>query len=650
MARAFQSLSYILLLFILCLGCFLVGRPTSVCAQPESVNGGSNHEPRVWKLKFKGNDTFKDLVLRSAIALKDASFIQKTFSRYKKMPPLNERDVRIETIRLRQYYQRRGFDDVKVSYTIEAGPKPWLKTVTFTIQEGAPITVQDITYRINADSATRETISNSNSYRKLLDRHQFREGKRYAIIHRPDVEGRFSDVLQNLGYAHTSVDIKAKVDSVFNAAEVSISLNPGPRSYLENIKVEGNETISKKYIIRYSGLRKGDRFELDELESAQRLLVNHHLIRFTTINIPTQDVDSTLNLNLRVRERSLRSITATTGYSLEEKLRGSLSWTHRNVAGLGHEYSVNMRASFLEQRFGMDYIFPYVFNSKSKVILTPFAEHLLESNYELVRYGITNSFVYQHNPNITSSAAYQLTRNYEVSTAANPEALDDTLEYNISAIQLNGIYGQQSLRNQEGWVVQPFVEISGFATSATFNFQKMSLDVRRYAKVTDKLTLAGRVQGSTIFASSQDSLPRNIRIYSGGTNSVRGWSRNMLGPKQAQLDQQGRFSRFNPVGGRALFAFNSEIRRNIESLIPGITLATFLDGGQVWHEVSSIGNRPLQFGVGGGIRYQSPIGPVRLDLAYKLNPTQKDLNKYRGNDYGNQLARWGIHISIGQAF
>ena len=58
----------------------------------------------------------------------------------------------------------------------------------------------------------------------------------------------------------------------------------------------------------------------------------------------------------------------------------------------------------------------------------------------------------------------------------------------------------------------------------------------------------------------------------------------------------------------------------------------------------------IQFGVGGGIRYESPIGPIRVDVGYKLNPTREDLNQFATVDNGSKWDRWGLHFSIGQAF
>lgn len=99
-----------------------------------------------------------------------------------------------------------------------------------------------------------------------------------------------------------------------------------------------------------------------------------------------------------------------------------------------------------------------------------------------------------------------------------------------------------------------------------------------------------------------------------------------------------------------MVGFNVEIRQDLDMLLEGLGMAVFLDGGQVWGSRGSPADRPIQFGAGGGFRYLSPIGPLRIDVGYKLNPTAQDLNRYGGVDHGNAWDRIGIHFSIGQAF
>ena len=174
--------------------------------------------------------------------------------------------------------------------------------------------------------------------------------------------------------------------------------------------------------------------------------------------------------------------------------------------------------------------------------------------------------------------------------------------------------------------------------------------MRKFTSMGDYVVFAKRVYLSGIYYAENDSLPSDIRTYNGGTNSVRGWNRNELGPKRPTFDENDEFLRYVPVGGRATINFNAEFRFDLNDLIKGLGISTFLDGGQVWRNFNDIGTSPIQYGLGGGIRYQSPIGPVRVDVAYKLNPTDEDLRIYQGQNYGNKWSRWGLHFSIGQAF
>jgi outer membrane protein insertion porin family len=267
----------------------------------------------------------------------------------------------------------------------------------------------------------------------------------------------------------------------------------------------------------------------------------------------------------------------------------------------------------------------------------------------LFRAGVTNSFIYRYNKNLTSSAAYEYTKNQELSRQFNTSLPDTTLEYDLSSFRLSAYYGQGFGRQQEGWVIQPSAEASGLFGMATFRFQKLSLDVRRFTRLSNSTILATRVQSGGLFNAPTDSLPNNIRFYLGGTNSVRGWYRQELGPKRARTDSAG-FVEYVPRGGRAMFGFNIEMRQELNFLIDGFGMAAFLDGGQIWETFRQLDTRPIQFGVGGGLRYQSPIGPVRVDIGYKINPTDDDLNRYRGRDFGSAWDRLGIHFSIGQAF
>lgn len=619
----------------------------SVDAQDRSED--PERPPQVWRISFEGNTTYTAMVLKNQITTEAPGIGRKMKFWNKTGFKLNEKDVKRDVIRIRNYYHRRGFINVEVGYRVETKNKKWKKEVFFIIKENNPIRIKKVEYEIKGDGKNVRQIWESRDFIRAQSQHSYQQGNRYEMIKEPEVVGKFSNVMKNMGYAYVEVNSDAAIDSLALSADVSIQANLGPRTYIDSIKVEGIKTVDKDYVLREASLERGEQYSLKKLQEAQKELFNHHLFRFATISIPDQPRDSTLNLLMRIRENEQRSVELLAGSGTEDKLRGQASWTHRNVAHRGHRFSMTARGSFIEQYVNVGYQFPYVYNTKSSIIISPFGQHLLESNYELLRAGITNSFIYQYSQNLTASATYEFTKNQELSRQRDISLPDTTLEYDLSSLQLTGYYSQGYGRQREGWVIQPYLETSGFFGFASFSFQKLSADIRRFTRLSSSTMLATRVQGGGLFQTSSDSLPNNIRFYLGGTNSVRGWYRQELGPKRVRVDSAG-FNDYVTLGGRAMFGFNVEIRQELGFLINGLGMAAFLDGGQIWETFARIRRRPVQFGVGGGLRYQSPLGPVRVDIGYKVNPTDQDLDIYQGTNHGSAWNRIGIHFSIGQAF
>jgi len=603
----------------------------------------------VWSIEFEGNENYSNIVLRNVIATERPNLLRKLFRRYGDYR-FNETELRRDRIRIMRYYERRGYSDVDVQFEVQERDKEWKKDVIFRIVEGEPIRITRSELVIDADSATKEELRGNDEFMNHIRGQEFAEGNLYQTIRKPDVEGRFIEAMQNQGYPWPQISVDAEIDSLAKTAEVQVIATPGTKSYFSTFTVEGDLSVPERIVLRQTGIKEGDVYDRRKLQEAQRQIFNHHLFRFATINIPEQEQDSTLETRIRVRENPLRSVQASIGFGREELLRGQLTWQHRNISGTGHRLGFTGRGSFIEQRLGADYLIPYVFNNRSSFVSSPFGQRRVEPAFEIIRGGITNSLIYQIERNKTASMSYEFSINEELSRQEGADLPDNVLGYNVSSLIFSGYYAQELARDPRGWVIQPSAEFSGTFGEASFRFQKLTLDVRNYQQITGSTTLAGRINTGTIFYAQDDDLPSNIRFFAGGTNSVRGWSRQNLGPKRPYFDDEGQFDRFVPTGGRSLLNVNLELRQQLSFLISGLGVATFIDGGQVWESLRTVQDRPVQFGAGGGIRYQSPIGPIRVDVAYKLNPTDEDLNIYMGEDYGGDWSRIGIHFSIGQAF
>jgi outer membrane protein insertion porin family len=609
----------------------------------------TERDPIVWKVSFEGNENFSRMVLREIIAADSPSLIQKVLRKYSDFR-LSETELRRDRIRLMRYYERRGYQNVSVEFEIITRRKEWQREVVFHVREGDPVMIHSSEIVIDAVDEIKEEIRETRDFERALARHEFREGERYQTLRTADVEGRFLQVLENQGFAWPEIEIETEIDSVTNRADIKIIARPNDKSYFSSITIEGDLSVPERILLRETNIREGGLYSRNKMQDAQRQIFNHHLFRFATVTLPEQARDSDLDVLIRVREHPQRSVQATIGFGREEYLRGQLSWQHRNISGTGHRFGASGRASFIEQRISTNYLVPYVFNPRSSNVTTLFGVHKLEPSFELFQAGLSNSLIYQLRRNATASASYEFSINEELSRDPDVSLPDTVLNYQVSSLSLSGYYSEGLSREPRGWVVQPFIEFSGTFKEATFTFQKISLDVRRYTQISRSTTLAARINTGKIFYEENRNLPSNILFFTGGTNSVRGWSRQSLGPSRPTFTDSGEFNTYVPTGGRAIFNFNLELRQQLTGIIPNLGLAAFIDGGQVWDDIENLGDRPIQFGAGGGIRYQSPIGPVRVDVGYKVNPTDEDLNIFNGEDFGSRWSRIGIHFSIGQAF
>jgi outer membrane protein insertion porin family len=605
---------------------------------------------RVWKVFFEGNETHPDIVLQEVVANESVSWLRRRQFWRRNGELFSETEARRDVIRLERFYQRRGFPDVRVDVEVEEGGKPWRRHVRFHIHEGRPIVINEFNYTIQAPDDRVEELTSTRAFSRLITRNPMAEERRFESIRLSDTEGAFLSYLQDMGHAFAKATVETHIDSVGYVASVQVTLDPGPLSWFGFMHVEGQETVSEDLIRRESGISEGQVYSRKAISRAQQEIFSHHLFRFITISIPEQPRDTTVELSVRVREHPLRSIQLLAGAGTEEIVRAGVTWMHRNPFGNAHSFTFSARASFIEQRASIDYLVPYIFNTFSSFIFSSFGQRLDEPGYRLYRAGATNSFVYQYSQQLAGTLSYEFTRNEEILKDRSFVFRDSTQLYNQSVIRFTGYFNESTLERGEGWAIRPFYEISGFLNTGTLQYQRISLDLRRFLDLSRTSQIALRANSGLLFTDDPGDLPSNIRYYLGGTNSVRGWGRNSLGPQRPSFNADGVFSGYIPNGGRLNLSFNTEWRQDLPFIYRHFGIALFFDGGQVWRSYADFDPADFRFGVGGGLRYQSPIGPVRFDVGYKINPDDVDLGRYNGQDFGGRLARWGFHFSIGQAF
>jgi outer membrane protein insertion porin family/translocation and assembly module TamA len=170
------------------------------------------------------------------------------------------------------------------------------------------------------------------------------------------------------------------------------------------------------------------------------------------------------------------------------------------------------------------------------------------------------------------------------------------------------------------------VALAGSYLGSQASFVRSQMETAWYFNWPPPTTIAVAARlGLATPLGTSTSLPSQERFYAGGSSTIRGYPQDKVGP----LDANG-----NPLGGNALLIANAEWRVPLWRWLSGVA---FLDVGAVTPDVSQLDASAFKTGVGGGLRIATPIGPIRFDAGYALNPIEN-------------TGRWQFYIAIGHAF
>jgi outer membrane protein assembly factor BamA len=255
----------------------------------------------------------------------------------------------------------------------------------------------------------------------------------------------------------------------------------------------------------------------------------------------------------------------------------------------------------------------------------------------------------------------------------------------FGAITISGVRARVNsvLDPSAGSVAQvTLVHASRYVLSDTlYEFNRGELEVSKYYPLSRRTVLAWRIRGGTIlsqrlnlFVQSVKFVPPDQRFYAGGPNSVRGFARNELGPRVYVTDSievQGTDTtygtpRASPTGGNTVFTANVELRVPSPIFPERVRLGLFVDVGQVWERGDTLTTvSGLRVTPGLGLRFITPLGPVRLDAAYNgypqepgplyfLSSTDKSLTATGRTVHpglpGGFWRRVVVQFAVGQAF
>ena len=308
---------------------------------------------------------------------------------------------------------------------------------------------------------------------------------------------------------------------------------------------------------------------------------------------------------------------------------------------------------------------PRAFGTTADLLVTAFLEQSIRSSFDLRRRGLHAEWRRALGPRVAVSGGYLFDQNELFNERFNPadEPLIDRLFPQIRLSAFSGTAVRDSrddpFEPTRGTLVSVDTKTAGRRIGSEVGFAKTLMQgflYRRVAGSRDVVFAGGirvglaagfprdavvidaagnpvtRPDGEPLTTEVQD-LPASERFFAGGATTVRGFALDRLGD-EATIDQDG-----FPQGGNGLIILNTELR---VPLWGNVGAVAFLDAGNVYETVGDMDLGRLRGGAGFGVRYRSPIGPIRVDLGFKLD--QREFPN------GTREGRTALHVSIGQAF
>lgn len=423
-----------------------------------------------------------------------------------------------------------------------------------------------------------------------------------------------------------SLDVKPAVipDRAAKTVTVRYTIETGGEATFGPLTIKGDTRVKEEAILRFVKWKEGECYNRSDLEATENALIKSRLFSVARIDVPEQaDENGAAPVTLTVKDRKHRTVTAGGRYATDTGVGVNAGWEHRNMRGLGHKLKTEAAVSELGYDANASYEVPFFRSDNQKLTVSGAVAREETDAYDSSNITGLASVTRQMTPALSAGAG----GGFRLSEVTQD---GDTEEFGLVYIPLFAEYDTRDnvLNASKGRFARvsaaPYFDVSGSGTG----FIVVNGVAQTY--FTDdnlplKPTLALRTAAGIISGASLGDVPADIRYYSGGGGSVRGYAYQAIGPKDASG---------NPTGALNMAEAGAELRLRFTETIGG---ALFFEGGGLSQDGIPFEGTDFFWGAGGGLRYYSPVGPVRFDVGVPLRDIKGE-------------SAYQIYVSLGQAF
>ena len=572
---------------------------------------------RIEKLRIVGNNKFSDRELFKLLELRQDSLLG--FLSSKRNYSIEKLSASLEA--LTSFYLDRGYINFEIdSHDVAISQNKQDIFVTISITEGEPYAFGKVELDDTQQYITKEDFNAVRPHSgEPFSRHQ-------VLLARSALESK----LTNIGFAFCSVNAMPELDNERKLVDFTFVVDPGPKVYVRQVNVRGNQSTRDEVIRREMRQIEGAVYSAKDIRRSRERI--QRLGYFDEVKIETPAVPGTLDqvdINVTVQERSTGNFMFGVGYAGADGVLLQAEINRENLFGSGRELKFKVNQSSIEQVYEVSYTNPYF--TKEGISLGYFVE------YENIDTAETTSADYESNSSlfgvrtkipVTEFNSLDLSLGFEqlelegTTTTPTEYSLFITDHPSSENLILSGGVTKDTRDSiffpQKGYLRRALFAFTG--PGSDLEYYKVTLRGRWYRPLGDNLTLNIRgVAGYGDGYGDLDKLPFFRNYYVGGTGTVRGYSPRSLGPRASDsLDDS--------LGGSKRINATTELYFPVPGLDDSKNqrLSFFIDAGQVYGSNQSIDLAQLRYSTGITFHWFTAVGPMSLSYAMPFNDELTD--------------------------
>jgi len=497
-----------------------------------------------------------------------------------------------------------GYYQPVITATLERTADGWI--AQYRIDPGPPLKIATVDVQILGEGGSDPV------FQQVLAKAPFAPGQ---VLDQAQYE-QFKQNLESLaaerGYFEARLAEHAiQVNLQTNEAVIRLHYDTGPRYHFGAMAFQ-QDVLSLKLLERYPQFKPGDPYDANLLLKLQSDLGNTPYFSQVQVNAPPDAASDTTPVEVDLEPGKPYKYSAGLGYGTDTGPRGRLKMEQRRLNRRGHHAEEEILLSSIKSLLGVKYMIP--------------GDHPITDQYALTA-GYTNQNYENQDYELSTLGGgwrrqdgnwlKNFNLNYQYERYQTPNSTDDSATTDslllIPALNWTWIDADDRLNPTRGLLFG--FELRGAATEllSDTTFAQGVLHLKGVYAFNDTSRIIARSDvGATVIDANIDQLPTSLRFFTGGDASVRGYAYNSIGPTDAEGDV---------IGGKNLLIASLEYEHRVWD---GWSLAAFVDSGDAFDGATP----EMKTGVGMGVRWRSPVGPVRLDFASGLDQPPGDTFRF----------------------